>query len=81
MTPAQQVLIKGIMIASSNVEEIFSMVEKRLKVLEERISEVAGLAQDQIDEQAVSFNYYFINMLNFISYTVISCQKRPNSIL
>lgn len=64
MTPAQQVLIKGIMIASSNVEEIFSVVEKRLKVLEERISEVAGLAQDQIDEQAVSFNCFKLS--NFI---------------
>lgn len=60
MTPAQQVLIKGIILSPFNLEEIFALVEKRLKILEERISDVSGLAQDQIDEQAVSVIFYFV---------------------
>lgn len=53
MTPAQQVLLKGIQVSSLNIDEIFSAVEKQLKRLEERIADVAGMAHDQIEEQTV----------------------------
>lgn len=53
MSPAQQVLLKGIQVTSANLEQIFRSVERQLKVLGERIADVSGMALDQIDEQKV----------------------------
>lgn len=53
MSPAQQVLIKGVQVTTKNLHEIVSSVETQFHTLENRIAHVSGLAHDQIDMQKV----------------------------
>lgn len=51
MSPAQQVLVKGVQITSKNVHEIINLVATQFSQLEDRISHVSALAHDQLDLQ------------------------------
>lgn len=53
ISPAQQVLVKGVKVSSHNMEEIISLVQKHFHILEGRIAVVSTLAYDQIDSQIV----------------------------
>nr|XP_023016879.1 KICSTOR complex protein SZT2-like [Leptinotarsa decemlineata] len=51
LSPAQQVLVKGVRISQSNLKEIVKYVEKQFHLLEERIADVSAAALDQLDFQ------------------------------
>lgn len=53
MSPAQQVLVKGVRISGegSTVDELLEMVSSQLRHLEQRIADVAGMAHDRLDQQ------------------------------
>lgn len=54
MSPAQQVLVKGVQITKRNLQEIISLVQIQFHSLENRIAQVSALAHDQMDTQRVS---------------------------
>ncbi|XP_025829072.1 KICSTOR complex protein SZT2-like [Agrilus planipennis] len=49
MNPAQQVLVKGVIVSSCNFEEIISLIEAQFYYLEGRIAQVSTLAHEQIE--------------------------------
>lgn len=53
MSPAQQVLVKGVRISGPGnaVEELLSSVSLQLKHLSQKIADVAGMAHDRLDQQ------------------------------
>ncbi|CAH1153732.1 unnamed protein product [Phaedon cochleariae] len=51
LSPAQQVLVKGVRISPDNLKEIVSYVEKQFHLLEEKIADVSAAALDQLDFQ------------------------------
>lgn len=53
ISPAQQVLVKGVQVSSHNMKEVISSVEKHFHILESRIAQVSALAYEQIDLQIV----------------------------
>lgn len=55
MSPAQQVLVKGVRISgnSNAVEELLSSVSCQLRHLSQRIADVAGMAHDRLDQQTI----------------------------
>ncbi|KAJ8966991.1 hypothetical protein NQ317_011192 [Molorchus minor] len=53
MSPAQQVLVKGVQITQNNISTIIKYVEEQFHLLERRIAEVSATALDQIDFQRV----------------------------
>ena len=55
ISPAQQVLIKGVQISSQNVQDVISSVQSQFNYIEGRIAHMSVLAYDQIDNQMVSF--------------------------
>lgn len=54
MSPAQQVLVKGVLITLSNLYEVIKYVEKQFHVLEGKIADVSAAALHQLDCQSVS---------------------------
>lgn len=56
MSPAQQVLVKGVQVTTKNLQEIINLVQVQFVQLENRIAHVSGLVQDQMDSQRVSGN-------------------------
>lgn len=55
MSPAQQVLVKGVEVTIKNLQEIVRSVEIQFHLLENRIAHVSALAHDQMDLQRVSW--------------------------
>jgi hypothetical protein len=53
MSPAQQVLVKGVQISSSNLQEILSFVENQFHLLEGKIADVTAMVHDQNEFQKV----------------------------
>ncbi|CAH0562057.1 unnamed protein product [Brassicogethes aeneus] len=51
MSPAQQVLVKGVQISSSNLNYIISYIEKQFHLLEGKIADVSVVAHEQLDIQ------------------------------
>lgn len=54
MSPAQQVLVKGVQVTTNNLHEIINLVQIQFHLLENRIAHVSALAHDQMDSQRVS---------------------------
>lgn len=54
MSPAQQVLVKGVQVTTKNLQEIIHLVEVQFHLLENKIAHVSALAHDQMDLQRVS---------------------------
>lgn len=55
MSPAQQVLVKGVQITQSNLAEIIQYVENQFHLLEGKIADVSAASLDQLSSQRVSF--------------------------
>lgn len=55
MSPAQQVLVKGVKVSSRNVHEIINLIESQFHYLEGRIAQVSALAHDEIEIQRVNY--------------------------
>ncbi|KAJ8945629.1 hypothetical protein NQ314_009160 [Rhamnusium bicolor] len=53
MSPAQQVLVKGVQVTPSNISEIIDYVEKHFHLLEGKIADAAAVALDQIEIQKI----------------------------
>ncbi|XP_056646993.1 KICSTOR complex protein SZT2-like isoform X1 [Diorhabda sublineata] len=51
LSPAQQVLVKGVQICLANLREILRYVEKQFHILEEKIADVCSTALDHLDFQ------------------------------
>ncbi|KAJ3640250.1 hypothetical protein Zmor_003559 [Zophobas morio] len=51
MSPAQQVLVKGVQITSSNLQEIVSFVQNQFHLLEGKIADVTAMVHDQDEFQ------------------------------
>lgn len=54
MTPAQQVLVKGVQLSLDNLADIIDYIEEQFHILENKIADVVALALDQIELQTVS---------------------------
>lgn len=54
MSPAQQVLIKGVQVTQSNLNEIINYVAKQFHLLEGKIADVTAMSLDQIEFHRVS---------------------------
>lgn len=54
ISPAQQVLVKGVQVSSHNMKQVIDLVQQHFLILEGRIAHVSALAYDQIDSQIVS---------------------------
>lgn len=54
MSPAQQVLVKGVQITQSNIAEIIQYVENQFHLLEGKIADVSAASLDQLSSQRVS---------------------------
>jgi hypothetical protein len=55
MSPAQQVLVKGVQISSSNLQEILSFVENQFHLLEGKIADVTAMVHDQNEFQKMQY--------------------------
>lgn len=53
ISPAQQVLVKGVQVSSRNMQEVINLVQKHFHILEGRIAHVSAMAYDQMDLQIV----------------------------
>lgn len=53
MSPAQQVLVKGVQITSDNIAEIIQYVENQFHLLEGKIADVSAASLDQLNIQKV----------------------------
>ncbi|XP_017776135.1 PREDICTED: protein SZT2-like [Nicrophorus vespilloides] len=51
ISPAQQVIVKGVRVSSHNIQEIIKLVQVQFHHLEGKIAEVSAKAYDQIDLQ------------------------------
>ncbi|CAG9828371.1 unnamed protein product [Diabrotica balteata] len=51
LSPAQQVLVKGVQITVNNLKEILKYVERQFHILEEKIADVCSKALDHLDSQ------------------------------
>ncbi|XP_008200755.1 KICSTOR complex protein SZT2 isoform X3 [Tribolium castaneum] len=51
MSPAQQVLVKGVQITSTNLHEIVAFVQSQFHVLEGKIADVTAMVHDQNERQ------------------------------
>ncbi|KAJ8923504.1 hypothetical protein NQ315_010082 [Exocentrus adspersus] len=49
MSPAQQVLVKGVQVSQNNLNEVIDYVEKQFHLLERKIADVSAMALDQIE--------------------------------
>lgn len=54
MSPAQQVLVKGVQITQNNMYEIIKYVENQFHLLEGKIADVSAASLDQLSTQRVS---------------------------
>lgn len=54
MTPAQQVLVKGVQLSLANLYDIIQYIEEQFHLLENKIADVVALALDQMEFQTVS---------------------------
>ncbi|XP_030748432.1 LOW QUALITY PROTEIN: KICSTOR complex protein SZT2-like [Sitophilus oryzae] len=54
VSPAQQVILKGVKLMSQNIKEIIKCVELHFDMLEEKIAEVCIQALDKLDNQKIS---------------------------
>lgn len=82
MSPAQQVLVKGVQICLDNLSEIVKYVENQFHLLEKKIADVSAASLDQLYIQRVSFNILsltngnqlkepMMTSMNFISFLLI----------
>ncbi|KAG5885699.1 hypothetical protein JTB14_002313 [Gonioctena quinquepunctata] len=53
LSPAQQVLVKGVRISTENLADTVRYVEKQFHILEEKIADVSAAVLDQLDFQRV----------------------------
>lgn len=53
MSPAQQVLVKGVQITSTNLHEIITFVQNQFHLLEGKIADVTAMVHDQNERQKV----------------------------
>lgn len=60
MSPAQQVLVKGVKITDTSLEEIIKYVEKQFHLLQKKIADVAAAALDHLEFQCVSIGFFFL---------------------
>lgn len=67
MSPAQQVLVKGVKISSQNLQEIISLIENQFYFLEGRIARVSSMAHDEVELQKVRLtkNCQFLLLILF----------------
>lgn len=59
MSPAQQVLVKGVQVTSKNVQEVIKLVETQFHILEGRIAHISAMAHEQIDQQKVCYEQIY----------------------
>lgn len=57
ISPAQQVLVKGVQISSQNVHDIIYSVQTQFHYIEGRIAHMSDLAYEQIDKHMVTYIY------------------------
>lgn len=55
MSPAQQVLVKGVQICQSNLQEVIAFVESQFHLLEGKIADVSATVHEQNETQKVGF--------------------------
>lgn len=53
MSPAQQVLVKGVHVTSKNLTNVIKLIETQFHVLEKKIAHVSAVAHEQMDQQGV----------------------------
>lgn len=58
MSPAQQVLVKGVQITQENLSEIVRYVEKQFHLLEGKIADVSAASLEQLNVQRVSEHFF-----------------------
>ncbi|KAF5294731.1 hypothetical protein FQA39_LY00215 [Lamprigera yunnana] len=51
MSPAQQVLVEGVVITEKNIQEILQLIEDQFNFLEGRIAHVSAMLHDEIESQ------------------------------
>lgn len=61
MSPAQQVLVKGVQITFSNIHEIISYVQKQFHLLEGKIADVTAKVHDQNENQKVGSIFIWVH--------------------
>jgi hypothetical protein len=59
-SPAQQILVQGWQVTPQNLPQLLTILEKQLQELEDRVAEVSGIAQAQLDALRV---FCFTNLL------------------
>lgn len=66
MSPAQQVLVKGVRISGTGnaVEELLLSVSSQLRHLSQRIADVAGMAHDRLDQQITNVGHFIGELID-----------------
>lgn len=64
MSPAQQVLVKGVQMTTDNLEEIINFVVEQFNLLEGKIADVSAMVHDQNEFQKVSHFYFQVFLIN-----------------
>jgi hypothetical protein len=61
-SPAQQVLVQGWQVTPQNLPQLLTILEKQLQELEDRVAEVSGIAQAQLDALRVFLQHSKFNI-------------------
>lgn len=92
MSPAQQVLVKGVHLGGEGLDELLRSVAAQLRHLSQRIADVAGTAHDRLEQQtsalldedledAASSNIPMVspdaNFVNMLRYSMLALSLLP----
>ena len=78
MSPAQQVLVKGVQITSSNLQEIVSFVQNQFHLLEGKIADVTAMVHDQDEFQKVTLRESKKNRKLVIEVAYFRCNMKES---
>jgi hypothetical protein len=67
-SPAQQVLVQGWQVTPQNLPQLLTILEKQLQELEDRVAEVSGIAQAQLDALRVFLQHSNFNIHDISSF-------------
>ncbi|KAF5284426.1 hypothetical protein FQR65_LT13560 [Abscondita terminalis] len=94
MSPAQQVLVEGVKITSTNVQDIIRLIESQFNFLEGRIAQVCALAYDEaelrqaenVNEKGQSVSKVPVvlpdcNFVNMLRYSMLAISLLPDNCL
>ncbi|CAG9855485.1 unnamed protein product [Phyllotreta striolata] len=94
LSPAQQVLVKGVQIMQNNLQEILKSVEKQFHILQEKIVDACSAALDQLDYQRNNYDMPLeaekmysripmvtpdVNFVNMLRYSMLAVSLLPEN--